>query len=63
MTTTGRAPPAWPPSTESSVGPVPELYRIHEAPELIDPVLIVGLDGWIDAKLLAFQPAGSPPPT
>ena len=47
------------PSTESWVRPVPELYRIHEAPELIDPVLIVGLDGWIDAGYAAANAVGT----
>jgi proteasome assembly chaperone (PAC2) family protein len=36
-----------------------ELYRIHEAPELIDPVLIVGLDGWIDAGYAAANAVGT----
>ena len=38
---------------------MPELYRIHEAPELIDPVLIVGLDGWIDAGYAAANAVGT----
>jgi proteasome assembly chaperone (PAC2) family protein len=38
---------------------VPELYRIHEAPELVDPVLIIGLDGWIDAGYAATNAVGT----
>ena len=29
------------------------LYEVVERPELVDPVLVVGLDGWIDAGLAA----------
>ena len=32
---------------------MPELYEVHESPELVDPVLVVGLDGWIDAGFAA----------
>jgi proteasome assembly chaperone (PAC2) family protein len=38
---------------------VADLYRIHEAPELVDPVLIVGLDGWIDAGYAAANAVGT----
>lgn len=36
-----------------------ELYRIHDAPELIDPVLVVCLDGWIDAGYAAANAVGT----
>jgi proteasome assembly chaperone (PAC2) family protein len=38
---------------------VPDLYRIHESPELVDPVLVVGLDGWIDAGYAATNAVGT----
>jgi proteasome assembly chaperone (PAC2) family protein len=38
---------------------VAELYRIHDAPELVDPVLVIGLDGWIDAGYAAANAVGT----
>ncbi len=38
---------------------MPDLYRIHDAPELVDPVLVIGLDGWIDAGYAATNAVGT----
>ena len=38
---------------------MPELYEVHEAPELVDPVLVLGLDGWIDAGYAAANAVGT----
>jgi proteasome assembly chaperone (PAC2) family protein len=38
---------------------VPDLYRLHESPDLTDPVLVVGLDGWIDAGYAATNAVGT----
>jgi len=38
---------------------VAELYEIHDSPDLADPVLIVGLDGYIDAGFAATNAVGT----
>jgi proteasome assembly chaperone (PAC2) family protein len=38
---------------------VADLYQIHESPELVDPVLVVCLDGWIDAGYAAANAVGT----
>jgi len=38
---------------------VAELYRIHEMPDLLDPILVVALDGWIDAGYAAANAVGT----
>ena len=47
------------PRRRASGRSVPELYRIHDAPELVDPVLVIGLDGWIDAGYAAANAVGT----
>jgi proteasome assembly chaperone (PAC2) family protein len=38
---------------------VAELYEIHEAPDLADPVMVVALDGYIDAGFAAANAVGT----
>lgn len=36
-----------------------DLYELHDDLELVDPVLLVHLDGWIDAGLAAANAMGT----